>query len=119
MELAPALELIIKLLNDITFVAAAAPLVVALTAIFKRFIPTTVSAPTIAITMQVLVWVAWVLAKHFGYEEQFGTWTNAFTTILSAIVGLAGSAFVATRIYREAHKQEVPLLGSDKRPASG
>lgn len=119
MDVQPAFELLIKLLNDVTFIALAAPLVVALTAIFKRFIPTNISAPTIAIAMQVLVWVVWVLAKHFGYEAQFGTWVEAFTTILSAVVGLTGSAFVAQRVYTSAKKQEVPLLGSTKRPASG
>lgn len=109
--LTAALELLIKAITDITFVPVAAGLVVALTGLVKRFIPTSVNAGYIALLFQVILWVAWVLALHFGYADQFGTVISTFTTVVVAVTGLVGSSALATRIHESAAANNVPLAG--------
>jgi len=109
--LTAALELIIKAITDATYVPIAAALVVALTGLAKHFLPEAINAGWIALTFQVILWVAWVLALHFGYAEQFGTAIQAFTTIITAVAGLIGSSIVATRVHESAAARNVPLAG--------
>lgn len=109
--LTAALELIIKAIANATFIPVAAGLVVALTGIAKHFIPTTVPAGAIALTFQVILWVAWVAALHFGYGSQFESLIQTFTTIAVAVAGLIGSTIVATRTHNAAAANNVPLAG--------
>lgn len=105
------LELFVKLLADGTFILVAAPLVVALTAIFKRFLPDNISSAVLALVFQVIVWIAYVVAVQLGYGSQFDSWISTITTIVVAIAGLVGSSFLATRAYNYAADREVPLFG--------
>jgi len=109
--LAAFLELFVKLLADGTFLPVAAGLVVALTAIFKRFLPDNISSAVLALVFQVIVWIAYVVAVQLGYGSQFDTWISTITTIVVAIAGLVGSSFLATRAYVYASDREVPLFG--------
>lgn len=111
-ELQAALELIIKMASDLTFVPAAAALVVVLTALLKRFLP--VNPAYIALALQGLVWVVWILAKQFGYEPQFSTWIDGVTTIVSALAGFVVSTSAATKAYTVLKHQGAPILGDTR-----
>lgn len=108
-ELAAALQLIVKMVSDITFVPGAAALVIALTAILKRYIPT--NPGNIALVLQVIAWVAFILAKHFGYEPQFQNWMDSLTTIVTGVGGLVLSSMLATKGYISLKRNDVPILG--------
>ncbi len=112
--LAAFLELLIKALADGTFLPIGAGLVVALTAIFKRFLPENIGSGVLAIAFQVVVWIAWVIVQHLGFGDQFGTWINSITTIITAVGGLVGSSFLATKAYNYAVAQNVPLFGTQR-----
>lgn len=105
-----ALELLIKALANVTFLPIAAGFVVVATAILKKFVP--INPAYIALALQVLAWVAWVLALHLGYGDQFEGWIAALTTILTALAGLAGSSILATKAYDASVNHDVPLIGS-------
>lgn len=107
--LTAALELLMKALSDVTFLPVAAGFVLVATALLKKVIP--VNPVYIALTLQVLAWVAWVLAKHYGYGDQFDGWIGALTTILTALAGLAGSTILATKGFNSSVRADVPLLG--------
>ena len=110
-ELEAALLAFFKLISDVTFVPLAAGFVVAVTALLKKLLPATIPAGGIAITVQVIVWVVYVIAKHYGYVEQFGSYINVLTTILTAVSGLVLSSYAATWGYQKAAAKNVPLLG--------
>jgi len=108
-ELQAALELIIKMVSDVTFIPGAAALVIALTAILKRFLP--INAAYIALGLQVIVWVAWILVKNAGYELQFQSVIDSLTTVVSGLVGLVLSTAAATKGYNALVRAEAPILG--------
>lgn len=115
-ELAAALLALVKLVSDLTFVPIAAPFVIAATALLKKLIPSSLfSAGTIALTVQVIVWVVYIVAKHFGYSDQFGTYINALTTILAAVGGLVASSAVSNWGYNKLKGASVPLLGTPQK----
>lgn len=111
-ELQAALELIIKMVSDVTFIPGAAALVIALTAVLKRFLP--INAAYIALGLQVIVWVAWILLKNAGYELQFQSWIDSLTTIVSGVVGFVLSTGAATKGYNALVRQGAPVLGDTK-----
>ena len=113
-DLEAALTAILELVNNVTFSPLTAAFVVAATALLKKFLPESIGAGAIALTLQVAVWVALLAAKHFGYEEQFSTWLGAITTILGAVTGLVASSYLSTRYYNAAKAKGVPLLGDSR-----
>jgi hypothetical protein len=113
-DLEVALAAFIELVYNVTFIPFAAPLVVLSTALIKKWLPNSISAALIALVLQVAIWVAFVVVRHFGYEQQFISGVEALTTILGAIAGLVGSSFAATWLYNKAQYLEVPVLGSSR-----
>ena len=114
-ELEAALLAFFKLISDVTFVPVAAGFVIAATALLKKVLPATVPSGGIAISVQVIVWVVYVVSKHFGYADQFGSYIGILTTILTAVSGLVLSSYVATKGYEKAAANNVPLLGYQRR----
>lgn len=110
-ELEAALLAFFKLISDVTFVPVAAGFVIAATALLKKVLPATVPSGGIAISVQVIVWVVYVVSKHFGYADQFGSYIGILTTILTAVSGLVLSSYAATWGYQKATARNVPLLG--------
>ena len=113
-ELEAALTAILELVNNLTFSPLTAAFVVAVVALLKKVIPESLSVGTLALIVQVLVWVALVAAKHFGVEDQFNTWLGTITTILGAVTGLVASSYLSTRFYNAARDKDVPLLGDTR-----
>lgn len=115
-ELEAALLALVKLVSDLTFVPGAAALVVALTAIAKRILPASISAGAIAITLQVIVWVIYIVAKHYGYADQFDSYIAVVTTVVSALGGLLVSSYAAEWGYKKLSARDVPVLGAARPP---
>lgn len=113
-ELEAALLAVLELVNNLTFSPLTAAFVVAAVALLKKVIPESVSVGTLALVVQVLVWVALVAAKHFGVESQFNTYLQTITTILGAVTGLVASSYLSTRFYHAAQNKGVPLLGDTR-----
>ena len=113
-DLELALAAFLELVYSITFSPLTAAFVVASTAILKKLLPQSIGAGTIAIVMQVLVWVALTLARNYGVEAQFMTGLEALTTILGALAGLLASSYVSTKMYNLAVRNDVPVLGDTR-----
>lgn len=111
-ELAQALERILSLFGDITFLPFAATLVVLLTGVVKRF--TSVPAGLIALAFQVAVWVGFKAVQHYGYGEGFQDWIEAATVIIQTLLPLLGGQVASGWIYQRANKAAVPLFGFKK-----
>lgn len=114
MDISTALESIIKLLTDITFLPFAVAFVVAATAIAKKFIPESLVRPqTLAIAFQALIWVVFVVAKErFGVtEEVFRNALDALTTILSGVAMFVVGTGAAQGAYNKLYANDVPLVG--------
>ncbi len=114
METLPAFQAVVHLLNDVTFLPCAVGFVVALTALLKKLLPESIGSGTIALTLQVIVWVAWVVAKDALHFEptQFQNAVGTMTTILSAVAGFVGSGILSSVAYKKARDNNVPLLGN-------
>lgn len=118
MDLNAAAEALIQLIANLTFMPIAAPLVLALVALLKRIIPASVvSAGTLALLVQALVWIAWLLARHvFDVDDAtIKTWVEMLTVIGGAVAGFAGSAVLTQAAYDRAKARDVPLLGKARR----
>lgn len=113
-ELEAALTALLELVSSVTYLPLAAGFVVVATALLKKVMPKEISAGAIALTLQVLVWAAFVVAKQAGYEGQFTSGLQALTTILGALAGLVGSSYVATKVYNKSVEANVPLIGQQR-----
>lgn len=112
------LEQFLTWLSDATFVPAAALAVVLLTALLKR-IPQlrNIHAGVIALTVQVVLWVAYMLAKRYGVEEP--TIVSAFealTTVLTTLSMIVLGSGATQLMYDWAKTRHVPLIGQERDP---
>jgi len=106
------------LLNNITFLPMAAALVVALTAFFKKLLPATIPSASIALVLQVIIWIAYVVAKQYQYGDQFTNIITMLTTVVGAVLGLVGSSALSTTIYTQSVKLGIPGLSYQRPSAS-
>lgn len=117
MELNTAAEMLIKLITDATFLPFAVGFTVAATALVKNLpvVRDHLTGGTIAVTFQVAVWIAWIIAKKAGVEGvQFESLIDGLTTILSGIAGLVTATYGAHVIYTKAAARNVPLIGKPR-----
>ena len=118
-EVVAGFEAFIKLLSNLSFLPIAAPAVIAITALLKRFIPSTmISAGMLALVVQVVVWVAWILCKHFGYAMQFESWIDGLTTILAGVAAITVSAGATAVGYNALQRVKAPVVGQTRLPRS-
>lgn len=110
-----ALALILSAVNDITFLPAAAAIVVALTSITKRYIPN-IRSEVLALLWQVAAWVLWVVVKEVGFDmNQFDLFVTAFATILTGVVGgIASQAIGTPWLYNKARNLNAPMLSYER-----
>lgn len=107
-------------LNAVTYLPKAVGLVVIGTALLKRFLPAEItlgstvipiSSSAIALILQVIAWVVYVITVKVGFGDEFDTWVNTATTILTALFGGVVSSATATWTYNKAVALGVPLIG--------
>ena len=124
--LANALAQFLQAINVVTYLPKAVALVVIGTAILKRYLPPEIhigtltlplSSGAIALTLQVIAWVIYVVTLQLGYGNQFDTWVSSVTTILQALFGGLVSSVVATVAYNKSVALGVPVVGY-QRPLS-
>lgn len=113
-ELAAALAAIVILLSNLTFLPIAAPFVVAVTALIKKFGPSSWNPAIVALVVQILTWVAYIVAKYLGYETQFNSWVGILATIAGALGGIVLSSLVTEKIYDSLSKNDVPFFGTSQ-----
>ena len=108
-ELQELLETLFKVVNDGTFIAFAAPLVVLLTAIVKR-VPglEDIRGEVISLFWQAVGWALYMFARHVGYDTQFETIAEAITLLLPVFFT---SLLVTPRVYSAMRDVGVPILG--------
>lgn len=94
------------------FLAFAAPLVLMLTSLLKR-LPFLLSTPSsrIALVLNIVIWVAYVIAKEFGVGDQFETITGSVTTVLGALTGVIFTGIGAGALHSQAAKNQIPVIG--------
>lgn len=94
------------------FLAFAAPLVLMLTSLLKR-LPFLLSTPSaqISLVLNILIWVAYVVAKEYGAGDQFQTVTGSITTILGAFIGVTFTGIGAGALHSQAAKNQIPVIG--------
>lgn len=113
-DLTRALTALITLLHDLTFLPFAVGFVVAATALLKRVIPPRISAGAIALTVQVGVWVAYVVAGKFGYGASFESTLQAVTQILSAVTMIVLGSGVTSATYATLKRSDTPFFGAER-----
>lgn len=108
-----ALQLLISLITDVSFLPVAVPLVLLLTSIAKKYIP--INPVLIALTFQVAVWVVWAALVHFKVDPAvFDNGIKFVTAILTTLSGFTASTYLGQRAYRSAENHDVPLIGSSQ-----
>jgi hypothetical protein len=93
-----AVQRLLELVTDTTFVPFAVGLVVVLTQLLKQAISLTkwqVSPALLALAVQVAVWVAYSIAKANGYELKFEQSIGAAETILTALLSVVAPGLLS------------------------
>lgn len=111
-QMADSLGQLIQFVHDTTFILWAAPLVALLANVAKLLPPLrTIGAPTIALVIQVIVWVAYAAADRAGYGVDFQQWTEVASTALDVLVPLLLSILGTKGVYEVSRRCAVPLFG--------
>jgi hypothetical protein len=109
-ELETAFERILTLVGDISFLPWSAALVLLLTQLTKRYLP--FRAAVIALAWQVIIWVVYAVANHYGFGQNVQDYVGAATKILEAILTVAPpmvvSALATEVAFRKLTRQDVP-----------
>ena len=119
--MAEFLERLITMVNDLTVVPFAVPLIVLVVSVLKRFIPAEwVGSGKLHFIVQAVFWLGYaVFARLGGDLPAFEEWTMNITKILEVVVPLllpfAVSMFGAHATYKAALSRGVTGLGY-KRP---
>lgn len=113
-----AFENLITLLNNISFVPFAAGLVLVLVQFGKAIFGWDGGrAVLMALVIQVVVWVAYVIAHSRGLDAQFQTTTDTATTILNALFSALFPALLSNGLtqytYRKLTASNVPGFRKD------
>jgi hypothetical protein len=113
-----ALEALITWLSDISFLPIAVPAVVFLTAFAKRLpFLSGISSAVIALVVQVVIWIAWVVSKKLGVDDAlFTSWIDAFTTILSGLSAIVIGTGATSQLYARLNDNNVPVVGQSRHP---
>jgi len=109
------LEQLMQLLADTSYIAFAAPLVVIVVALLKR-VPqlANVDAAGMSLGVQVVVWLAYLVADHLGGGAQFQAWTEAGASIAQILLPLLMSEFASKGIYSLAKQTGVAVIGYER-----
>lgn len=123
MELGTALENIIRLFTDITVIPFAVGFVVVVTQIFKNVFKLEGNrAALVSLVVQALVWVAYTVAKAYGYDGQFEATIQGLQTILTTIFGVLFPALLSALATKATYdklatKQVAGFKGKGLKPA--
>lgn len=114
---------LIQLLNGVTYLAFATGATVLITSVLKRFIPAElVSAGTLALAVQVVLWVFYVVAQRYGLETQFKSLLDVLQiliqTFLLPAAGVAATSVASHQAYEYAKQRGVPFIGSQRQKTS-
>ena len=104
------LQNLLRLLTDVTFIPFAAAGVIVITNILKM-IRVPVNPTLLALLVQVVVWVAYTIARQHGVELRFQEFWDALINVIQAVLPLVGSIAAAHVGYESAKSAGVPLLG--------
>ena len=104
------LEQLTRMIVDLTAVPFLLPLIVLLVGLIKR-IPIdaiqSLPANVIHLVVQVLAWVAYAVATHYGKGAEFESWIAVLTPLLQLVVSYLGGAW----LYNQAKQANMPLWG--------
>lgn len=117
-EEATFLENILRLVSDVTYIPSAAAGVIVFTSaislvLFKVF-GFALSGPRrmlLALAIQIVVWVAYVLLTRAGLQSQFNQWYETVVTFVQAILPLFGAVAFGHVGYEKMKEWGVPVLG--------
>lgn len=117
-EEATFLENILRLVSDVTYIPSAAAGVIVFTSaislvLFKVF-GFSLSGPRrmlLALAIQIVVWVAYVLLTRAGLQSQFNQWYETVVTFVQAILPLFGAVAFGHVGYEKMKEWGVPVLG--------
>jgi hypothetical protein len=99
-----------KLLWNAAYLPFAVPMVAVLVALSKRVF-TGVSSPTLVIFWTVVIWLLFLLATQFGYENQFETAITSLATLGATFLGITLTPALAGVMYDYAKANEVAIIG--------
>lgn len=106
-----AADRIVTLINDISFLPWSAALVLLLTQLTKRFI-TQIRPVALALVYQVVIWIVYAVANHYGFGQNVQDYVGAITKIVEAILtvapALVASAAATEVVFRGLRRQDVP-----------
>lgn len=106
------IEQLLTMLQDLTYVAYAAPLVVLLVNTVKRLAGDRQwNWNLIHLAVQVAVWGGIAVAQQAGYEAQVQEGIELVVPLLEKILPLVVSLFVGKAIYENAAARDIPAFG--------
>lgn len=120
MDYAQALENIIRILFDVTYVPFLAAGVIVLTNLFKFVFDrarVTINPALVALAVQVIVWIIYTVAVKNGFETQFSDVWKSVIGIIEAILPLVLTLAAGHWGYEKAKAAGNPLLGYHKQAA--
>lgn len=117
-EEATFLENILRLVSDVTYIPSAAAGVIVFTSAFTLVLSKVFGfnlsggqRMLIALTVQVVVWVAYVLLTRAGLQSQFNQWYETVVTFVQALLPLFGAVAFGHLGYEKMKEHGVPVLG--------
>ncbi len=123
MDLGIALENIIRLITDITFIPFAVGFVVVVTQIIKNVLKLEGSrAAVVSVTVQVLVWAAYSFFKARGLDGQFEDGIKGLETILTTLATVLLPALLSglasKQVYDKATQKQAAGFRTVSKPKS-
>jgi len=107
-------ESLLKLIYNSVYLPFAAPLVLLLVAVSKRF--TTLNANILSLFFSVIIWAFWIAANEVGLGGQFESIVSGVTTIAVAVLGSTITPAASGKLYAFARDHDVALFGFERTP---
>lgn len=118
LQFAALATVIIAAIWNLIYIPVAAPLVELLASVAKRLpFLSAVSAPTLAFTFTVAVWVAYVVVAQLGYGDRFDDMISAVTTLATMVFGIPVTQAAAKQIHGFAQANSIPIFGYSRTPS--
>jgi len=102
MDISVFLESLARLINDVSFIPWAAALVLLLTQVVKRFVPQ-IAPAAVALALQVIVWVLYAIANHFGYGQNVQDIVTVVTNLVNALLPILPPMLLGAAVTKVAY----------------
>ncbi len=111
-EAAVLAESMLTLIYNATYLPFAAPLILLLVGLTKRF--TTINANILNLFFSVFIWAFWIAATEVGLGGQFESIIGGLATIGTAVLGTVLSSAGAGKLYDFSKSNDIAFFGFER-----